>query len=537
MITVGSDGSYSLNEDYYDWAQFSKFVHPGATHICSDTITLPSYVNKCSTKTPGAPTNGKNMIDTVAFTNPDSGSYVLVAMNTSPDPIWRSAGQLPVGDGPPGLSVLRCVSGPWCMAIYQNEAYVYSQNTWTKVADPPGPGLTDLSCVTTSFCMGVYSTTTTVSGYGTSSPDDLYQSDATVWNGHNWSQPTELDHFNGGEGYGVVQNVSCTALSFCMAIGGDFGSTVWNGSSWHTVSGNTTGTDGGTALSCTSASFCLATPASPNTIIWNGQQWKATQAVPGTTDWLSRVSCLSPNGCLATGTSPQSNPYIFNGTSWSSGPTVQGKSQTGGPLSCANLTYCVYSPSNGEASEFNGKAWSLPEALVNSPDYDESTLVSCAPTFCMAIYANRAFMFSVMGSGAPVGAATATPNFSSFAGSWYAHGRGVTISATGAGSYGQPDFLACSTCTTAGAPQNTVSFQLTSVSGSMATGTITSATDPAGYGNSGNNVIPNAYAAGTAISLSIAPASPGQFLNLTTAEGASDQLCDMTADDAGQCGA
>src|SRR5581483_772772 len=33
MITINPDGTYTENEDYYDWAQFSKFIHPGATHI------------------------------------------------------------------------------------------------------------------------------------------------------------------------------------------------------------------------------------------------------------------------------------------------------------------------------------------------------------------------------------------------------------------------------------------------------------------------------------------------------------------------
>jgi hypothetical protein len=134
-------------------------------------------------------------------------------------------------------------------------------------------------------------------------------------------------------------------------------------------------------------------------------------------------------------------------------------------------------------------------------------------------------------------APTPAPDFSNFSGQWYAHARGVTINASGAGTYGQPDSVACPTCGTAGAPINTVAFQLNSVSGSTAIGTITSATDDAGYGSDGTTVIPNAYAPGSTITLSIATASPGLFLNLSTANGASDQLCDMTADDANQCGA
>jgi hypothetical protein len=314
-------------------------------------------------------------------------------------PVWRALGQTPAPIGPPGFSALSCAAGPSCVVIYQNEAFVWQGSGWTKVADPPGPGLGDLSCTSSSFCMGVYSTTTVESGAGTTSAIDLYVSYATSWNGHAWSQPTELDHFSTADsGYGVVHDVSCTSTSFCMAIGGDFGSAIWNGSSWRTVSGATAGTDGGTALSCTSSSFCMAAPANPNTITWNGKQWgPGTQSVPASTDWFGDVSCASATLCLATGTSANGDPYVFNGTSWSAGPSSN--SQNGGPLSCANLAYCVYVPSNGTVSEYDGSAWSPAQALVANPDYDEGTLVSCAPTFCMATYSNQAFVFSVTGPG------------------------------------------------------------------------------------------------------------------------------------------
>jgi glucosylceramidase len=61
MVTVKSDGSYDLNETYYYWEQFSKFVDPGAVRIDSTN-----------------PSDGS--LQTVAFKNPD-GSIVLVAMN------------------------------------------------------------------------------------------------------------------------------------------------------------------------------------------------------------------------------------------------------------------------------------------------------------------------------------------------------------------------------------------------------------------------------------------------------------------------
>ena len=100
MVTLNPDGIYSLNEDYYDWAQFSKFIQPGATHICSDNVDLSvSTVDACtSANSSWIPTNSDNLIDTAAFRNPN-GSIVLVALNTTPDgpagSSWPNAGEVP----------------------------------------------------------------------------------------------------------------------------------------------------------------------------------------------------------------------------------------------------------------------------------------------------------------------------------------------------------------------------------------------------------------------------------------------------------
>jgi glucosylceramidase len=61
MVTVNNEhgGSYYLNEDYYFWAQFSKYIQRGAVRISSST---------------------SGPLDTVAFRNPD-GSIVVVALN------------------------------------------------------------------------------------------------------------------------------------------------------------------------------------------------------------------------------------------------------------------------------------------------------------------------------------------------------------------------------------------------------------------------------------------------------------------------
>jgi glucosylceramidase len=62
MVTVdNSNGTFTLNEDYYVWAQFSKFVQPGAVRIASPDLESSDLPN-------------------IAFRNPD-GKITLVVLN------------------------------------------------------------------------------------------------------------------------------------------------------------------------------------------------------------------------------------------------------------------------------------------------------------------------------------------------------------------------------------------------------------------------------------------------------------------------
>lgn len=62
MVTIdNSNGTFTLNEDYYVWAQFSKFVQPGAVRI-------------------GSPDLESSDLPNIAFKNPN-GSITLVVLN------------------------------------------------------------------------------------------------------------------------------------------------------------------------------------------------------------------------------------------------------------------------------------------------------------------------------------------------------------------------------------------------------------------------------------------------------------------------
>jgi glucosylceramidase len=64
-------GNVQPTLDYYELAQMSHFVLPGAVHIASTTLVSPVYLKLV---TPG--------VDDVAFRNPD-GQKVLIAYNSS----------------------------------------------------------------------------------------------------------------------------------------------------------------------------------------------------------------------------------------------------------------------------------------------------------------------------------------------------------------------------------------------------------------------------------------------------------------------
>jgi glucosylceramidase len=67
MVTVdNSNGTFTLNEDYYIWAQFSKFVQAGAVRI-------------------GSPNLESSDLPNIAFKNPD-GSIALVVLNDASSP-------------------------------------------------------------------------------------------------------------------------------------------------------------------------------------------------------------------------------------------------------------------------------------------------------------------------------------------------------------------------------------------------------------------------------------------------------------------
>ena len=246
MVTLDADGAYSLNEDYYDWAQFSKFIQPGATHICSDILDLSTRaVDPCAAaSTSWIPTNGDNLIDTVAFRNPNK-SITLVAMNTTPDANaatgWNKAIPLPgitarigfANEGPEIESV-SCSSTGNCAAggVYvdkngANQAFVADEvnGTWHDAIEVPGTAalndtaygtvgaeVTTVSCASAGNCAA--------GGYYTDSSTALHAFIADEVNG-TWQDATQVPGtaaLNTG-GWAQVDSVSCASAGNCAAGG------------------------------------------------------------------------------------------------------------------------------------------------------------------------------------------------------------------------------------------------------------------------------------------------------------------------------
>ena len=325
----------------------------------------------------------------------DLAAEVIPLLSWPWAPTWRQIDNLPTSTNSDYPSLVSCANGPFCVIVAGATAEDWAGAAWVQMPDAPG-SLDGISCTAATFCMGVYDTSSVAAN--PSATTGTFTSYSTIWNGSAWSQPAQFDSFSGStaEPYGVVQTVSCTSPHFCMAVGGDFGSTIWNGSTWRHVAGQTTGTDGGTALSCTSPTFCMATPAAPQTIIWNGSAWgPGTQSVPGPTDWFSNVACASSTQCYATATPNASGgeePYSFDGTSWTAGATNDTPDTDA--LSCASTTYCAWGASAlGGVSTLEDGKWSPPLALqinANSSNF----WISCTTTFCLAVIGTSTYLFS-----------------------------------------------------------------------------------------------------------------------------------------------
>ena len=230
----------------------------------------------------------------------------------------------PEGSTETALLGVSCSSSSACTAVgrYKNGSakWVTLVEFWNgsewKVQSSPNPEasfaeLDDVSCLSSSECTAV--------GYQISSgPPEIDHTLALRWNGSEWKIQTTTNP----SGNVILESVSCTSSTFCMAAGfyeASVGvmaplSESWNGSEWTTKTAQKPA--GATmswlfGVSCTTSTTCTAVGYKEinaehqyNTMAqrWNGSEW-ALQTTPnaGSSSQLVDVSCTSNTNCAAIG--------------------------------------------------------------------------------------------------------------------------------------------------------------------------------------------------------------------------------------------
>jgi hypothetical protein len=251
---------------------------------------------------------------------------------------WRiQPTPVPVGTVSAGLAAVSCPSPRACTGVGeyfstgQRElplAERWDGSRWRvqPVPDPAGARrggeLSAVSCPAATHCFAV-------GQYFTKSGSVAL---AETWDGSRWAvQPLPRAASNT-----FLLGVSCTTPRACAAVG-NYGTEIWNGTSWRFVpmavpsGGQALTLDG---VSCTSGSFCTAVGSyfsmrgGPLTLAetWNGTAWRF-QATPNPVaqgrNQLNSVSCTSPRSCTAVGVDAASDfappggfAEAWDGTRW-----------------------------------------------------------------------------------------------------------------------------------------------------------------------------------------------------------------------------
>jgi hypothetical protein len=262
-----------------------------------------------------------------------------------------------------------CVSGPYFCAAVGQGAEDSTEGGFTTVPSPNTSGtyvgvLQAVSCTSASFCMAT----------GSDASGPLTEQ----WNGSTWSVvPSPSTGVSPGGNLGVLQGVSCTTPSSCVAVGSAGGpdnqtlTEQWNGTSWSILPSPNTSTTMNNelaAISCTSASACTAVGASSSTVVAQTlvEQWNGTtwSIVP------------SPNPVFGTGVN------AFNQLSGVSCPSAS---------ACTAVGQTTFAPSppgdpyttQSLIEQWDGTTWSLDPTLNQSAGL---TGVSCVTaSACVAV--------------------------------------------------------------------------------------------------------------------------------------------------------
>ncbi len=367
-----------------------------------------------------------------------AGATASSAATKSPALVVPTAWQIVPSSNPGTAEVaatewrgISCAGPSFCMAVGSSYAgnnlpiaATWDGSKWTSVTSslvlPPGDTnpadydtrLNGVSCLSSTWCAAV--------GYGGSPADPDGLPIVEVWNGSTWSFVT-ITGFKPSLNYDFLDGVSCTSMTYCVAVGAAQSSqSVANplvvqldGSSWSVASG----TGNSTVLTVLHAVSCVETWCEavgsngnvPLTITNSSGSWKAV-STPKATDpsELDAVSCYSPSLCMAVGV--QDNNSIlpisyklveqWNGTAWALDTVPDPTPKFGDYLSavdCFGPTSCVTTGSAGssagggtsvnETLNWNGTSWRA-QSVPTAAGVDRAELlgVDCVPNnLCIGV--------------------------------------------------------------------------------------------------------------------------------------------------------
>jgi hypothetical protein len=247
------------------------------------------------------------------------------------------------------------------------------------------------------------------------------------WNGVTWKVELRSSPF---------VSVSCTAPSWCMAVGVRDGRTpqfgYFNGTNWtlgpmplppHPAQSITLA-----AVSCAGPSFCLAvgdysygvgampSPAARDKTLverWDGSSWRVISSIDvASWDQLSAISCTSPHACTAVGSSASGKFALaehWDGSAWAI-QHVPDVDQIGytklTAVSCSADRACMAlgtydEGTNAIAESWDGAAWQL-YPMPSPPQPEPFVLpagLSCSGPTCVAVGTDGRTLAEILADG------------------------------------------------------------------------------------------------------------------------------------------
>lgn len=291
--------------------------------------------------------------------------------------VW--AAPVRVANGVTTMYSVSCPSSTFCLADDSGQFYPFDGSTWGAQVygvQPSQPG--DVSCASDTFCV-------------------IVEADGSV----DWLSGTTWNHSAPPNGplHGFPYAISCApGTSFCAAVDWEGDYVTYNGTSWSAP--QMIGWSAGLvdSVSCTSATFCMAVDEASSQ---NGQQTGGHIYTYNGASWsdlgpfgyeLTSVSCASKSSCVILAAfSGGVYALTWNGSAVSWPPLLidSGASKSPAPgvgfVSCARPTFCAAVESGGYALTYNGKSWSAADA-IDAGTISGLDAVSCpTATFCTAV--------------------------------------------------------------------------------------------------------------------------------------------------------